>query len=152
PAPTACRSGVCDPGGTCRAACSGDGDCVTGDYCDAATHACKPAAANGAKPDGGQCTRAGEGRSGVCGATGVCGGAFGDACGADVLCQAGVCDPHDLECGIANGNGPCAADTATRCRAGICDQGMCGHPVGAPCADSTQCATSFCSVNGQVCA
>ena len=71
-------------------------------------------------------------------------------CTADVgerVCQAGVCDPKDNACGLADGDGPCSGDTS--CRNGSCDVATdtCGVTTG--CSKDSDCPTNeFCAAGG----
>ncbi len=79
--------------------------------------------------------------------TGVCASGVGAA-----VCDAGVCDISNNECGLADGNGPCTATNgAILCQSGACSQnGKCepsgGCNVDADCAANQQCnvATNAC--------
>jgi hypothetical protein len=82
------------------------------------------------------------------------------------VCQSGVCDTKDNECGYATGDGPCAS--ASQCRSGKCDKAVCIEctaddecgagrmcspagacvsklPDGQPCANAAQCLSSACT-------
>jgi hypothetical protein len=109
--------------------CNVDADCTGGNWCNETTHMCSPKLPNGtAVPSdpphmsptlNGMCTT--------------------DA-GA-LVCQSGVCDTSDNECGFANGDGPCTdANGTTVCRSTICatsgsNQGKCVQ-----CLMDSQCA------------
>ena len=116
-----CRSGSCSPGGVCEPAggCVTDADCTGGKWCDESTSTCTAKLPNGTvvptdpphmNPTlDGMCTTA----------------------AATLVCQSGVCDPKDNECGYANGDGPCTVgDGPTVCRSGDCSvTGTC-EPTG----------------------
>ncbi len=78
---------------------------------------------------------------------GVCASGVGEA-----VCDAGVCDMSNNECGLANGNGPCTATNGpTLCQSGACSQnGNCepsgGCNVDGDCAGGELCdmATNMC--------
>lgn len=71
---------------------------------------------------------------------GVCASGVGES-----VCDAGVCDMSNNECGLANGNGPCTfANGATLCQSGACSvNGTCeptgGCNVDGDCTGSQQC-------------
>ena len=82
-----------------------------------------------------------------------------------LTCQSGVCDPKDNDCGLADGDGPCA--NSEQCRNGNCnmDTMKCTAPKlpdGSACTSSDQCINSDCdhgicvsiigSGNGLICA
>jgi hypothetical protein len=78
---------------------------------------------------------------------GVCASGVGEA-----VCDAGVCDMSNNECGLANGNGPCTATNGpTLCQSGACSEnGKCepsgGCNVDGDCAGGELCdmATNMC--------
>ena len=139
--PAACRSGVCTTTGICG--CAVDTDCTAGNWCNETLHVCTPQLANGVPvpTDGahtpivlnGQCTTANAGAVGP------------------LVCQSGVCDTHDSDCGYADGDGPCtpgaAGNGGTVCRSGVCGTSMvCIASNG--CAADSDCATgTWCDIN-----
>jgi hypothetical protein len=154
-----CRSGSCVDG-KCSSACTEDGACPQGDFCDAGR--CKLRLPNGdacgrdaqcasdvcnadgkcGDPDGADCSNARTCRSGAC-ASGKCGA----GCGADRDCQeaaycaAGSCVP-DLD----NGE---RCERAAQCLANVCEtDGKCGEPLGKPCARPSVCRSRICDATG----
>jgi MYXO-CTERM domain-containing protein len=112
--------------GTCTG-CDVDTDCTAGNWCDEGVHTCTPTLANGvAVPS--DPTHTNPTLNGTCTA----------AAGA-LVCQSGVCDTKDNECGYANGDGPCTPTSgATVCRSGTCSlAGVCEPPGG--CASDADC-------------
>ncbi|HEX3344524.1 MAG TPA: MYXO-CTERM sorting domain-containing protein, partial [Polyangiaceae bacterium] len=70
---------------------------------------------------------------------------------ATLVCQSGVCDSHDNECGYANGDGPCTAGTAgTVCRSGACSTNGTCEPVGGCNADG-DCPGGACNTTTHTC-
>jgi hypothetical protein len=129
--PGACRSGPCSATGICG--CALDTDCTAGNWCFEMTSTCTPQLANGDPiPDDGTHTD-----GGMC-----------DLASGMIVCQSGVCDTHDQECGYANGDGPCTPSTSsTECRSGVCGASMlCIASAG--CAADVDCPTGkWCDVN-----
>jgi len=143
-APLVCRSGACSVAGICMAAggCDVDADCASGNWCNETVHICLAKLADsaplpsdpahGTPTLNGQCTA---------------------AAGA-LVCQSGVCDPTNNECGYANGDGACTAGNAsTVCQSGVCDaDGKCGYQAGDGACNagnaSTVCRSGLCGSNG----
>jgi len=139
--PTACRTGTCTTTGICG--CAVDSDCTAGNWCNETAHVCTPQLANGVPvpTDGahtpillnGMCTTTNAGTVGP------------------LVCQSGVCDTHDSDCGYADGDGPCtpgaAGNGGTVCRSGVCGTSMvCIASNG--CATDSDCAIgTWCDVN-----
>ncbi|MFO0588354.1 MAG: hypothetical protein U0441_12470 [Polyangiaceae bacterium] len=124
----------------CKAACSVDGDCIAGTFCDNATNACKPQA-----DAGNPCQNNGQCSSGFCVDTVCCNSACVGLCqrcndaGNNGLCIATLAgqDP-DNECPGAdacNGQGACAKQTGgtcsldIECLSGVCSNGLCCDAV-----------------------
>jgi hypothetical protein len=126
--PTVCQSGVCSKSGTCEAAggCNADADCATGEWCDESMHACQSRLANGLPIP----TDAAHDKPTL---TGTC-----TAPAATLVCQSGVCDVKDNECGYANGDGPCTPGDggAAVCRSGACGASGTCEPAGGCNSDS----------------
>ena len=151
---TVCRSGTCSVNGACEPAggCNVDADCATGNWCNETTHSCTPQLPNGAaRSVGPEPYESHHQRHLLCQA-GV------------VVCQSGVCDTNNNECGYANGDGPCtpasgggAGNGSVVCQSGACDpDGNCGYANGdGPCVPgaagngATVCRSGLCSINGE---
>jgi hypothetical protein len=120
--PTVCRSGSCTTtSGVCAPSggCSVDADCASGNWCNETAHMCTPQLANGvAVPTDGPHTSPT--------LNGMCTAAAGT-----LVCQSGVCDTKDNECGYANGDGPCtAANGGLVCRSATCSTNGTCEPSG----------------------
>src|ERR1700688_3233741 len=68
--------------------------------------------------------------------------ANGSSCTTSTQCMSGVCDPADMRCGYANGDGPCINGAV--CRSGSCSVNLKCQPAGgcnvdADCAGNTWC-------------
>jgi len=134
-----CRSGTCGSNGTCRpvSGCNLDADCVTGNWCEESTHACKPKLSNG-RPLPSDAPHTNPTLDGTCSVT-----------AAALVCQSAVCDAADDQCGFATGHGPCtAANGSVVCRSGACgSNGLCqaadGCTVDADCAAGKWCNISM---------
>jgi uncharacterized repeat protein (TIGR01451 family) len=140
-----CQSGACSTNGTCEPAggCNVDADCTTGNWCDEASHTCTPQLPNGSTIPNDP-AHMNPTLNGMCSAQ-----------AGTLVCQSGVCDPTDNECGFANGDGPCTAgdagDGRSVCRSGICastgpNSGLCeGCNVNGDCPTGEVCsATNTC--------
>ncbi|HVU02668.1 MAG TPA: L-type lectin-domain containing protein [Polyangiaceae bacterium] len=124
-----CVSGACSP------KCGTDADCGGAAWCDG-LGACDPKLPNGSPmpavtPIDGKCTTQNGQR----------------------VCQSGVCDPKDDECGIGNGEFPPNDGGAAECRAGVRgSDGKCGYPNGeGPCTaqnGGTVCRSGTCGGDG----
>jgi hypothetical protein len=141
---TVCRSGACSVNGTCEPAgsCNVDADCSGGLWCDESMHGCTPQIVNGgAVPSDPPHTNP------------TLNGTCTSQAGA-LVCQSGVCDTKDNECGYANGDGPCTASSGGKvCRSSACStNGVC-EPAGGCNVDSdcTNPATPRCSPATHVC-
>ncbi len=137
-----CRSGACSQNGTCEKAggCNVDLDCSKGSWCQESTHTCTPQLANGSMlPVDAPHTN--PTLDGTC-----------STAAALVVCQSGVCDATDSECGLANGDGPCDPATAVVvCRSGACStNGMC-EPVGGCNVDADCAAGNWCNAGSNAC-
>ena len=139
-----CRSGACSVAGICMPAgsCDVDADCSSANWCNETVHTCiakvadrvlLPADPAHTSPTlNGQCTA---------------------AAGA-VVCQSGVCDATNNECGYANGDGACTAgNAASVCQSGVCDaDGKCGYQAGDGTCNAgnaaTVCRSGLCGSNG----
>jgi hypothetical protein len=117
-----CRSGACSANGTCLpvGGCNVDADCAANKWCDESKHACSPKLPNGdpVPTDAPHMSPTLDGKCSV------------DA-GA-LVCESGVCDTADDECGYANGHGPCTQDNGKIvCRSGTCGaDGNCASGLG----------------------
>jgi MYXO-CTERM domain-containing protein len=113
-----CRSGMCSSEShVCitSGGCAIDADCTSVQFCNTSTHACTPKLANGAPvPE-----IAGHDPA----LTGACSAAVGAA-----VCESGVCDESDDECGHPNGEGTCTqVNAGALCRSNRCGRdGKCG--------------------------
>ncbi len=141
---TVCRSGACSTTGTCEppGGCNVDADCATGNWCDETTHTCEPQVANGVlvptDPAHNDPTL-----------NGTCSPAAGT-----LVCQSGVCDTVDNECGYADGDGPCTATSGmTVCRSGNCATTGPGAGTCVACVTDAQCsgATPACDQTTNTC-
>jgi hypothetical protein len=120
--------------------CTADNQCLSAQFCNTQTATCE-----GALPSGTPIPV-------ISGHTPVLDGTCTTDVGAAV-CDAGVCDMTNNECGLANGSGPCtAANGSTLCQSGACSEnGTCepsgGCNVDGDCAAGTWCdeATNTCS-------
>jgi hypothetical protein len=151
--PVLCRSGACNASGVCGPAngCVVDADCASNKWCSAG--ACVLKLANGTPLPASPVE------------VSTCSAPVGAR-----VCQSGVCDPKDNECGYATGDGPCAS--ASQCRSGKCDKAICIEctsddecgagrmcspagacvsrlPDGQPCATASQCLSNACT--GGIC-
>lgn len=156
---------VCNTGGTaCATTCTGDPQCISGDYCDAASHC----VAKGAGGDA--CSGASACNSGICGGGFCCAAACtGGTCGtAACLSGSGACDyPSGNTCGSASctgsgagpysytpagkcdGGGACTPGTAQSCGEYICTTGAGCYMS---CTDATRCVTGdYCDTTTSTC-
>jgi MYXO-CTERM domain-containing protein len=98
--------------------CTADNQCTTAQFCNTQTATC-----TGTLPSG---TPIPTIRGHNPALDGVCAGGVGAA-----VCDAGVCDMTNNECGLANGNGPCTATNgATLCQSGACSTNATCEPQG----------------------
>jgi hypothetical protein len=98
--------------------CTADNQCSTAQFCNTQTATC-----TGTLPSGTLIPTI-SGHNPVL--DGVCASGVGAA-----VCDAGVCDMSNNECGLANGNGPCtAANGATLCQSGACSMNDTCEPQG----------------------
>jgi hypothetical protein len=112
--------------------CTADDQCSNAQFCNTQTATC-----TGTLPSGTPIPTI-TGHSPVL--DGVCASGVGEA-----VCDAGVCDMSNDECGLANGNGPCtAANGATLCQSGACS-------VNATCEPSGGCNVDGDCAGGQQC-
>jgi len=128
--------------GACTTACTTDAECGAGKWCDESTTTCTPTLSNGsAMPT--DAAHSSPVLDGSCSAP-----------AATLVCQSGVCDPNDNECGYASGDGSCtAASASTVCRSGTCSaSGVC-MPAGGCLvnADCTQPASPVCDTATSTC-
>jgi MYXO-CTERM domain-containing protein len=112
--------------------CTADNQCSSAQFCNTQTATCV-----GTLPSGTPIpTLSGHTPA----LNGTCASGVGES-----VCDAGVCDMSDNECGLANGNGPCTfANGATLCQSGACSvNGTCepsgGCNVDGDCAANQQC-------------
>ena len=123
-----------------QSGCTLDSECPSADWCDISANSCDPKLPNGTlvptDPDHTNPTLNGKCTTGV--------GAL--------VCQTGVCDTKDNECGYANGDGPCtAANGATVCRSGFCTaSGVC-EPTGGCAVDSDCTGGDWCDETTATC-
>jgi hypothetical protein len=119
--------------------CSADAQCQAGWYCDNVAATCQLKLDNG-KPIP---TIAGH----VPTLDGKCTADAGAA-----VCKAGVCDPKDNLCALADGDGPCTSLSGpVVCRSKTCSKdGTCMPAAG--CNVDADCVTGFCSVSTHACA
>jgi hypothetical protein len=139
---TVCRSGKCSTNGTCEPAggCNVDADCTGGMWCNESAHTCTPQIANGgAVPTDGAHTNPT--------LNGTCTTQVGT-----LVCQSGVCDTRDNDCGYANGDGPCTiANGGTVCRSGNCSTNGTCEPTGG-CNVDADCTTGhWCDETAHAC-
>lgn len=137
--PSVCQSGLCSAlGNRClpvgAGRCAIDADCAAAMYCEGVSLTCVAKLADGARvPDDGVhdgvCqpgTGAAVCASGMCNArANTCAGAAGVACVAANTCVGDVCGSNG-KCGVADGDGTCAAST----QAGDCQSGLCNAAAG----------------------
>jgi hypothetical protein len=98
--------------------CTADNQCTTAQFCNTQTGTC-----TGTLPSGTPIPT-------ITGHTPVLDGVCTSGVGAAV-CDAGVCDMTNDECGLANGNGPCTATNgATLCQSGACSVNDTCEPQG----------------------
>ncbi|HEY3820770.1 MAG TPA: L-type lectin-domain containing protein [Polyangiaceae bacterium] len=125
--------------GTCTG-CDVDADCAKGNWCDENVHTCTATLANGvAVPNDPPHTSP----------------TLNGTCTADagtLVCQSGVCDTKDNECGYANGDGPCTAGNgALVCRSGTCSLGGVCEPPGACASDADCTGGNWCDESTATC-
>jgi hypothetical protein len=133
--PVVCRSGACSTNGTCEplGGCNVDADCAAGNWCNEGAHMCTPTLANGTPvPTDGPHTN--PTLNGTC-----------TTAAAALVCQSGVCDTKDNECGYANGDGPCTMTNGGT----VCRSGMCG--IAGTCIPSGGCVTDADCTTGNWC-
>ena len=98
--------------------CTADNQCGAAQFCNTQTGSCVPTLANGTPIPT------------ISGHTPVLNGVCASGVGASV-CDAGVCDMSNNECGLANGNGPCTVTNgATLCQSGACSVNDTCEPQG----------------------
>jgi hypothetical protein len=160
-AATVCQSGACGAqSGRCIPAdtggCASDGDCASGQFCNAQTLHCTSTLAPGAAlPADGSHAACPDGRnaacaSGLCNVTTLtCGAATGGACTAGSGCADGVCGRNGA-CGLADGEAGCTSATAALCQSGVCaSSGVCGS---SGCAADSDCPSSaYCDASVGLC-
>ncbi len=160
-AATVCQSGACgSQSGRCVPAdtggCASDGDCASGQYCDAQTLHCAARLVSGATlPADGVHEACAGGQnaacaSGLCNATtSTCGSANGGTCTGASDCAVGTCGSNG-SCGLADGQSGCTTATASLCQSGVCSSsGVCGT---AGCAADTDCpSTAYCDAKTGLC-
>ncbi|MFI5306163.1 MAG: hypothetical protein ACHQ53_02360 [Polyangiales bacterium] len=126
-----CRAGACSQASVCKtmSGCVTDADCdAASQYCDTGTGTCAAKLANGKMLPG--VTGHSPSLDGTCSKT-----------AAEIVCQSGVCDAADDECGHAIGQGPCdATNAATVCRAKTCAVSGTNANLCVECATDAQCA------------
>ena len=129
-----CRSGKCAPmGNVCVPAggCAVDGDCDATQWCNTSSLTCVAKLPNGQPVPT------------VTGHTPALSGTCTPGAGAAV-CASGACDPTDNLCGLATGDGPCAAPP--QCRSGKCSSSS----VCIECTNDGECsAAQYCSAAGK---
>ncbi len=140
-----CRSSTCSPnGGVCipSGGCGVDADCAADQWCNTESFSCAPKLPNGVgiptvgghTPDlSGECTP-GAGTS---------------------VCESGVCDAGDNQCGYTNGTGPCTMmNGGIVCRSGYCDaaSGVCAPPVACNIDADCDLALQYCDTGVHFCA
>ena len=139
---TVCRSGTCSSNGTCEPAggCNVDSDCTGGMWCNEAAHTCAPQIANGGSvPTDPAHTN--PTLDGTCTAT-----------AGTLVCQSGVCDTRDNECGYANGDGPCTmGNGGTVCRSGMCSSTGTCEPSGGCNVDADCSGGQWCDETAHAC-
>jgi hypothetical protein len=140
---TVCRSGACSSDGKCEKSggCHVDADCASGDWCNESQNTCEPKLANGAAiPTDSSHTSP------------TLNGTCTSAAGA-LVCQSGVCDPKNNECGYANGDGPCTSSNGPLvCLSGACGQSGNCVPKGG-CITNADCVSpaSVCNTTTSTC-
>ncbi len=119
-APRSCGLYACQTGGAlCNDACSTDGDCATGAYCDTAAKVCRPLAGLGQKCVASDGCGAGEFcTEGVCCAVAAC--PTGQTCAAGVPGKAGLCTKDNGQACATNDE--C---TSRSCVDGVCCNSLC---------------------------